>query len=129
MPVSELLRFLGVFIFGCDLSYKAYIGSRVSFTHYGLGVVVGKYAYIEDEVVVMPSSLIGATLRDQGMPTLKRGCVIGAGAKVLGRITVGQGAVVAANSVVLNDVPEFTVVAGNPCVVVRERVSESAFDV
>ncbi|VIO77487.1 acyltransferase [Bradyrhizobium ivorense] len=45
---------------------------------------------------------------------------IGAGAMVLRGVTVGQGAIVAAGAVVTKDVAAFSIVAGNPAVVVRE---------
>jgi len=45
---------------------------------------------------------------------------IGAGAFVLRGVTVGKGGIVAAGSVVTRDVPPYSVVAGNPAVVVRE---------
>ncbi|MCW5951691.1 MAG: hypothetical protein KIT69_05505, partial [Propionibacteriaceae bacterium] len=45
---------------------------------------------------------------------LGRGVMIGAGAKVLGNIRVGEGAKVGAGSVVLDDVPAYTTVAGVP---------------
>lgn len=48
-------------------------------------------------------------------PTLiKRGASIGSGATILGNITIGENAVVGAGSVVTNDVPPDTIVAGNP---------------
>ena len=40
--------------------------------------------------------------------------MIGAGAKVLGNIKIGEGAKIGAGSVVLEDVPAFTTVAGVP---------------
>ncbi|MCP1831673.1 acetyltransferase-like isoleucine patch superfamily enzyme [Bradyrhizobium sp. USDA 4532] len=45
---------------------------------------------------------------------------IGAGAMVLRGVTVGQGAIVAAGAVVTRDVAAFSIVAGNPAVLVRE---------
>ncbi|MEN3349113.1 MAG: hypothetical protein V7632_2748 [Bradyrhizobium sp.] len=45
---------------------------------------------------------------------------IGAGAMVLRGVTVGQGAIVAAGAVVTKDVAAFSIVAGNPAVLVRE---------
>lgn len=45
---------------------------------------------------------------------------IGAGAIVLRGVTVGEGGIVAAGAVVTKDVPPYTIVAGNPAVVVRE---------
>jgi acetyltransferase-like isoleucine patch superfamily enzyme len=45
---------------------------------------------------------------------------IGAGAFVLRGVTVGKGGIVAAGSVVTRDVPPYSIVAGNPAVVLRE---------
>ncbi|WP_309142344.1 acyltransferase [Bradyrhizobium sp. sGM-13] len=45
---------------------------------------------------------------------------IGACAIIMRGVTVGQGGIVAAGSVVTKDVPAFSIVAGNPAVVVRE---------
>jgi acetyltransferase-like isoleucine patch superfamily enzyme len=45
---------------------------------------------------------------------------IGAGAMVMRGVTVGQGGIVAAGAVVTKDVPAFSVVAGNPAVLIRE---------
>ncbi|MDO9224615.1 MAG: hypothetical protein Q8M09_14535 [Pseudomonadota bacterium] len=129
VPLAELFRYLGVFIFHCDISYKSIIGQRVSFPHYGLGTVVGKYVTIGDECVVMPGVLLGATLRNQGMPNLGKGVVIGAGAKVLGAINIGEGAVVAANSVVTMDVAAFSLVGGNPSRVLKDRIEPNELDV
>jgi serine O-acetyltransferase len=47
--------------------------------------------------------------------------LIGAGAKVLGGITVGEGAKVGAGSIVLENVPPYTTVVGNPARAVGVR--------
>ncbi len=46
---------------------------------------------------------------------------IGAGVIVLPGVTIGEGAVIAAGSVVTKDVPAFTIAAGVPARVIRER--------
>jgi serine O-acetyltransferase len=62
-------------------------------------------------------------------PKVRRGVLIGAGAKILGNIEVGAGAKVAAGSVVLRDVPPGTTVAGIPARVVgRCTVAEPALE-
>jgi acetyltransferase-like isoleucine patch superfamily enzyme len=50
---------------------------------------------------------------------LLRGAWIGARAIVLKGVTVGEGAVVGAGSVVTRDVPPYSIVGGNPAVVIR----------
>jgi serine O-acetyltransferase len=128
-PLGEITRFLGIVIFHCDISHKAVIGARVSLPHYGLGTVIGKYATIEEESVIMPGALIGANLRTQAMPHLQRGVVVGAGAKILGGITVGEGAVIAANAVATQDVPAYHVAIGNPASISDGPISPDALDV
>ena len=46
------------------------------------------------------------------------------GAIILKGVTIGEGAIVAAGSVVVNSVPDYCVVAGNPAVVVKELKKE-----
>jgi acetyltransferase-like isoleucine patch superfamily enzyme len=45
---------------------------------------------------------------------------IGAGAMVMRGVTVGEGGIVAAGAVVTRDVPPYSIVAGNPAVLVRD---------
>ena len=48
---------------------------------------------------------------------------IGHGAYIAAGVTIGDGAVVAANAVVTKDVPPYAVVAGNPAVIKKWRIS------
>ena len=50
---------------------------------------------------------------------VKRGASIGSGATILSNVVVGENAIVGAGSVVTNDVPANTIVAGNPARVLR----------
>ena len=51
---------------------------------------------------------------------LLKGAWIGARATILKGITIGEGSVVAAGSVVTKNVPDWTIVGGNPAKVIRE---------
>ena len=54
------------------------------------------------------------------IPTLvKRGASIGSGATILCGVTIGIGAIVGAGSVVIHEVPDGMIVAGNPARVLR----------
>lgn len=51
---------------------------------------------------------------------LKRGCLIGMESFVMPGVTVGEGAVVGAGSMVVKDIPAWTVAVGRPAKVIRE---------
>jgi acetyltransferase-like isoleucine patch superfamily enzyme len=46
-------------------------------------------------------------------------CFIGAGATILGNVKVGHGSIIASESLVLQDIPPFSVAIGNPAIVVK----------
>lgn len=50
---------------------------------------------------------------------VKKGASIGSGATILGNIMIGENAIVGAGSVVTNDVPPNSIVAGNPAQILR----------
>jgi acetyltransferase-like isoleucine patch superfamily enzyme len=51
---------------------------------------------------------------------IKRGASIGSNATILSGVTVGEEAIVGAGSVVIDDVPARTIVAGNPAKFIRQ---------
>jgi acetyltransferase-like isoleucine patch superfamily enzyme len=51
---------------------------------------------------------------------IKKGASLGSSVTVLCGVTVGENAIVGAGSVVLKDVPDNTIVAGNPAKVIRK---------
>jgi serine O-acetyltransferase len=58
-------------------------------------------------------------------PTLGKGVVVGAGAKVLGGFTVGDGAKIGSNAVVVKPVPAGATAVGNPARIIdAERDAE-----
>ncbi|HQW21357.1 MAG TPA: serine O-acetyltransferase [Rhodocyclaceae bacterium] len=109
---------------GIEIHPGAMIGRRVFIDH-GMGVVIGETAEIHDDCTLYHGVTLGGTSWNRGKrhPTLARGVVIGAGAKVLGPITVGEGARVGSNAVVVRDVPPGATAVGIPA-----RIIESAHD-
>ena len=47
-------------------------------------------------------------------PTLEENVVVGSGAQILGPVVVGKNSLIGANAVVTKDVPEKSIMAGNP---------------
>jgi serine O-acetyltransferase len=100
---------------GIEIHPGARIGRRVFIDH-GMGVVVGETAEIGDDCTLYHGVTLGGTSWNKGKrhPTLARGVVIGAGAKVLGPIVVGEGAKIGSNAVVVRDVPPAATAVGIP---------------
>ncbi|MFC1825969.1 DapH/DapD/GlmU-related protein [Thermodesulfobacteriota bacterium] len=46
---------------------------------------------------------------------------VGMGVLILPGVTIGDGAIIGAGSVVIKDIPPYTVAVGNPCKVIKKR--------
>ena len=108
-------------VFQTDINPAARIGKGIFLDH-ATGLVVGETAVIEDDVSMLHGVTLGGTGKQGGdrHPKIRKGVLIGAGAKILGNIEVGQCSRIAAGSVVLQPVPRNKTVAGVPAKVVGE---------
>jgi len=108
-------------VFQTDINPNARIGRGIFLDH-ATGLVVGETASIDDDVSILHGVTLGGTGKENEdrHPKIRRGVMIGAGAKILGNIEVGHCARIAAGSVVLKAVPPNTTVAGVPAKVVGE---------
>jgi serine O-acetyltransferase len=125
---------IGRFLTGVEIHPGATIGRRVFIDH-GMGVVIGETAEIGDDCTLYHGVTLGGVSWDQGKrhPTLGKGVVVGAGAKILGPFIVGDGAKVGSNSVVVKPVPAGATVVGIPARIVEAgpgsgEVGRMAFD-
>ncbi|HEX3439394.1 MAG TPA: serine O-acetyltransferase [Pseudolabrys sp.] len=108
-------------VFQCDINPAARIGRGIFLDH-ATGLVVGETAVIDDDVSILHDVTLGGTGKEHEdrHPKIRRGVMIGAGAKILGNIEVGHCARIAAGSVVIKPVPNNVTVAGVPARVVGE---------
>ena len=115
------LQSLSSQIFQTDIHPAARIGKGVFLDH-ATGVVIGATSIVEDDVSMLHGVTLGGTGRTRGdrHPKVRRGVLIGAGAKVLGNIEIGRCAMIAAGSVVLDPVPPNKTVAGVPARIVGD---------
>ena len=117
---SHVTRFLT----GIEIHPGATIGRRVFIDH-GMGVVIGETAEIGDDCTLYHGVTLGGVSWKQGKrhPTLGRGVVVGAGAKILGPFLVGDAAKIGSNSVVVKAVPAGATVVGIPARVVEHSAA------
>ena len=110
-----------------NIASNLHIGNNVSINPYFRCMTAGEI-YIEDEAkIAMNVSLItnNHDFYDREILTIKdirikKNAWIGSGAIILPGITIGENAIVGAGSVVTHDVPDNTVVAGNPARIIKE---------
>ena len=143
------LKFLKSWIFH-SLSYSSPLSNFVIRFQRCRGVKIGKNCHfspyvlldllhpelitIEDNVTISSNSMIFAHvnpttnefLKNHGYPrtikpvVIKNGAIISVGCIIIAGVTIGKNSIVGAGSVVSQDVPDFSVVAGNPARVVKK---------
>ncbi|MTH99419.1 serine O-acetyltransferase [Roseibium sp. RKSG952] len=106
-------------VFQVDIHPAVPMGRGIFIDH-GTGVVVGETAVIEDDVSILQGVTLGGTGKEDGdrHPKIRHGVLLGAGAKVLGNLEIGHCSRIASGSVVLNEVPANSTVAGVPARIV-----------
>lgn len=124
------LRLLALKKLGYKLGRDVYVGDGITLT---VGVADESIVFeLEDRVSVAPNvTFVLASHANNsvlhpyfGNPRrriiVRHDSWIGAGAIILPDVEIGECSVVAAGSVVLHDVPPYTIVAGNPAKVIKE---------
>jgi serine O-acetyltransferase len=114
--IARFWSMLARLLTGIEIHPGAKIGRRVFLDH-GLGIVIGETTEIGDDCTIYQGVTLGGTSLYKGVkrhPTLGKGVVISAGAKVLGGFTVGDGARVGSNAVVLKEIPPGATAVGVP---------------
>jgi serine O-acetyltransferase len=131
LGLKWIARFLSMFsrlITGIEIHPGAKIGRRVFLDH-GLGIVIGETTEIGDDCTIYQGVTLGGTSLYKGVkrhPTLGKGVVVSAGAKVLGGFTVGDGARIGSNAVVLKEIPAGATAVGIPARILHPDLPQSA---
>ena len=90
------------------------------------GVHIGDHTIVTPGARIFSHDFVGANHVDNHIGSK---CFIGANAIILPGVTIGDHCVVAAGSVVKDDVPDRSMVAGNPAKIVRSDIKTGNFGI
>ena len=125
--LARIVSHTARFITGIEIHPAVVVGKRVFIDH-GLGVVIGETTMIGDDCTIYQGVTLGGTSLYKGVkrhPTLGKGVVVSAGAKVLGGFTVGDGARIGSNAVVLKEIPPGATAVGIPARILHPDLPQS----
>ena len=108
--------------YGIELPIGLKVGAPFKIAHIP-GIIINSNATLGNNVIVMQNVTIGST-RGKGVPTLGNNILLCAGAKVVRGVNIGNNCVIGANAVVVNDVPDNSVVAGVPAKLINSNSNE-----
>lgn len=112
--------------YGIELSHCARIGQGLYVGH-PYNITINSKAILGNNINIHKGVTIGQENRGKrkGVPTIGNRVWIGINAVIVGNINIGNDVLIAPNSYVNCDVPDHSVVFGNPCVIRhRENATE-----
>ena len=112
-----------------ELGNNTEIGNHSTISAYnkviiGESVLTGPHVFISDHNhnysnILIPICLQGVAMKNNATVRIDSGTWIGTNAVIVGNVHIGKNCVIGANSVVLSDVPDYSVVVGAPSKVIK----------
>jgi serine O-acetyltransferase len=121
-PVSFLFQRLILHLYGIDIPPSTEIGSGLWMPH-ARNIVIHKNSWVGKNVTILHNVTLGGRgSGEEKYPVVEDGAALYVGCSVLGPVIVGNQARIGAHSLVIENVPEKTIVAGVPARVIKKIV-------
>jgi len=126
-PFSRFIHKLSINASAMDLPWETEIQPGLAITH-GWGLVIAPGCKIGKNVTIFHGVTLGR--RDRitkdgneilGYPIIEDDVWIGPNAIIVGNVTVGKGSRIAGGSFVSTDIPEYSLVMGNPSNIIKTK--------
>lgn len=116
-----ILRRLG-YKYGFQIPKNTKIGKGFFIGHFGT-IVINEGARIGENCNIAHSTTIGRASRGKlkGTPTIGNNVWIGTGVVIVGKITIGNNVLIAPNTFLNIDVPDDSLVIGNPAKIIHKK--------
>jgi len=125
LPFLKLLHRMATQLAGIDFSWQTEVGPGFAITH-GWGMVINPGARIGSNVTLFHGVTLGQRdriaadgVRTSECPVIEDEVWIGPHAIIVGGVRVGRGSRIGGGAFVTEDVPPYSVVAGNPSTIVK----------
>lgn len=122
LPILIFYRVVIEWIIGVEIPYKTKIGRGLQVFH-GIGLVINDGSIIGDFCIVRHCTTIGNKQLVDGTysncPIIGDYVDIGANVSIIGPIKIGNNVKIGAGSVVVKDVPNNCIIAGNPARIIK----------
>nr|WP_315199405.1 DapH/DapD/GlmU-related protein [uncultured Flavobacterium sp.] len=119
-PIRIVYKILFQWILGIDIDDSTKIGFGFNVYH-GQSLIINRDTIIGNNVTVRHNTTIGIAKEGGNCPIIGDNVTIGANAVVIGDIKIGNNSVIGAGSVVIRNVPENSVVVGNPAKIIKNN--------
>ena len=104
---------------------KLIIGNYVCIAGGATILMGGNHNHHPDWITVYPfAGHIKESYAPKGDTVIKSDAWIGMNAMIMPGVTIGEGAIVASGSIVVGDVPPYTMVGGNPAKAIKKRFTD-----
>jgi putative colanic acid biosynthesis acetyltransferase WcaB len=121
-PFIIWYKFITEFVLNCEIPASVEIGNGLVI-HHGQGLVMNNNVKIGENVTLKHHTTLGNKFsqsgEDLGSPIIGNNVSIGPHSILIGPIKVGDNSIIGAGSVVVKDVPCYSIVAGNPAKVIK----------
>lgn len=118
IPFRMFYKFFVQWILGIDIPDSTKIGFGFNVYH-GQGLIINNSVVIGEKITIRQNTTIGNSAKNGKCPVIGNYVNIGANVVIIGDVKIGDFSIIGAGSVVINDVPEKSVVVGNPARIIR----------
>lgn len=134
IKIYENLIFL---LFNSIVSPRVRLGKNVKFAYGGIGTVIHKNSIIGNDCAIGQGVTIGGSPGKFGLeadgsrffvPRIDNHSYIAAGCRILGGVKIGKFCVIGVNSVVIGDVENYSVIAGQPARLIKRITKKNCLN-